>query len=136
MSNKATLLLAIVAVILGISAVYFYYQYNSILNDPNRIARQEIQDLVKKVSRLILLPSGEDPVIATVNDPAALKNQPFFANAAKGDKVLIYTQARKAYLYDPVADKIVEVAPISLGNQGQAQVQQSTTATSTSGNKK
>ena len=31
-----------------------------------------------------------------------------------GDKVLIYSQAGKAYLYDPVINKLLEVAPINL----------------------
>ena len=39
----------------------------------------------------------------------------FFSKAKVGDKVIIYTNARKAILYDPVAGKIVEVAPVNIG---------------------
>ena len=46
-------------------------------------------------------------------NPDLLKNQAFFANAQKGDIVLIYANAKKAILYDPVGNKIVDTAPIS-----------------------
>ena len=63
----------------------------------------------------MILPTGETPTIATVTDLAPLKNQPFFANARVGYKVIIYTNAKRAILYDPVSDKIVETAPLNLG---------------------
>ena len=61
----------------------------------------------------ILLPTGEVPAIAQVADLAPLKDQLFFKNAQKGDIVLMYMQARKAILYDPGANLIIEVAPIT-----------------------
>jgi len=70
--------------------------------------------LIAKIGELIVLPQGENPTVATVIDPELLRNQPFFANAKKGDRVLIYPIARKAILYDPVSNKIVEVAPIDV----------------------
>ena len=70
--------------------------------------------LISKLKELIILPEDEKPTIATVSDPEQLKNQAFFVKAKKGDKVIIYAKARKAILYDPEANKIVEVAPINL----------------------
>ncbi len=72
-----------------------------------------VTSLVEEVGKLIVLPEGEEPTIATVSDPEKLKDQLFFANAKLGDKVLLYTEAKKAYLYDPVAKKLIEVAPIT-----------------------
>ena len=43
-----------------------------------------------------------------------MKGQTFFVQARNGDKVLIYSKAQEAILYDPVANKIVSVGPISL----------------------
>ncbi len=71
---------------------------------------------MEAVGRLIVLPEDEVPTIATVTDLEALQGQPFFANAKLGDKVLIFAKAGKAILYDPVEQKIVEVAPVNLGD--------------------
>ena len=79
----------------------------------NAEAAQEAADVIKAVGELIMLPEDEEPTVATVTDPTKLKDQAFFANAKTGHKVLIYTQARKAFLYDPEANKLVEVAPIT-----------------------
>ena len=75
----------------------------------------EVDDLVAQISKFLVLPTDEKPTVATVSDPSVLKDQPFFTLAKKGYKVLIYTNAKKAILYDPVSKKIVEVAPINLG---------------------
>ncbi len=96
-------------------AVYCAKQFDELKENPQKFVQEEIKNLIAKVGKLVVLPEGEQPTIATVNDPEALKNQPFFANAKKGDKVLIYTNAKKAILYDPVNNKIVEIAPISIG---------------------
>lgn len=70
-------------------------------------------DVVQRVSHHILLPSGEQPTVATVTDASKVRNQAFFAEAATGDKVLIYAQAKKAYLYRPSIDRVIEVAPLA-----------------------
>lgn len=111
------------------AAVYFFSQLNQLKEDPQKTAQKEAQTLVAKVGKLIVLPEGEEPTVATVTDPNLLKDQPFFANAKKGDKVLIYTNARKAILYDPENNKIVEVAPVSIGpNQAPIPASQTTTS--------
>ncbi len=76
---------------------------------PQTIADMQSQDLVTKVGRHMLLPD-EIPLIQTVTDVASFKNQPFFAHAKDGDKVLVFSQ--RAILYDPVADKIIEVGAV------------------------
>jgi len=105
----------LLVLILGGSTYYFYDQFTKLKQDPQRIARQETQALIARVSQLIVLPEDEEPTVATVSDPERLKDQPFFAKAKVGDKVLIYTNAKKAILYDPVNNKIVEVAPVNIG---------------------
>ena len=66
------------------------------------------------VSKLMVLPTDETPTMATVSDPEKLKNQAFFVNAKVGDKVLIYTKARKAILFSPSQNKIIEVSPLNV----------------------
>ncbi|HVU06834.1 MAG TPA: hypothetical protein VHE10_03565 [Candidatus Paceibacterota bacterium] len=84
------------------------------LENPNLVADAEIKGLVSKIGRYIVLPADETPTLATVSDPARLKDQPFFANAVVGDKVLIYTNSRKAILWRPSLDKIIEVSPLNV----------------------
>lgn len=78
------------------------------------ITKSEAQMLVATVGRLIALPTDEEPTIATVTELAPLSNQPFFTHAKVGDRVLIYVKNRRAILYDPLKDKILEVGPFSL----------------------
>lgn len=74
-------------------------------NDPNGI--------IAKVGNLMLLPTGEIPTIAKVENLAPLKGEAFFANAKIGDYVLIYTIAKKAILYRPSENRIIEVGPVT-----------------------
>lgn len=74
----------------------------------------EVAVLVDKVGKLIVLPENEQPTIATVTDLEKLKNQSFFAHAKIGDKVLIFSASKKAILYRPLDNKIIEVAPLNI----------------------
>ena len=114
-SGLTTLLIILLVIATG-AAVFFYRELAVVRQDPERVAQQETQALVDRVSQLIVLPEGEEPTIATVKDPEALRGQAFFAKAKVGDKALIYTTAKKAILYDPVANKILEVAPLIIGS--------------------
>lgn len=111
-----SLILLALVVVSGAAAAYFYNQWNALKTNPQVGAQQEAEALIERVSKLIVLPEDETPTIATVTDPEVLREQAFFVRAKAGDKVLIYTNARKAILYDPAANKIVEVAPINIGN--------------------
>ncbi len=113
--KKLVLILALLVVVLGGTTFYFYK--NSKLSQPNQSPaadQAETKALVEKVGRLIVLPEGEVPTVATITDPGALKNQAFFVDAKQGYKVLIFNVAKKAILYDPVANKIVNVAPLNI----------------------
>ncbi|MEK7203660.1 MAG: hypothetical protein AAB627_01110 [Patescibacteria group bacterium] len=116
------LLMAAVLVAAGF-AVYFWNESVALKENPQKVAQDETRKLINSVSKLIILPEGETPTIATVTDPERLKDQPFFAKAQTGDKVLIYTNARKAILYSLIQHKIVEVAPINIGNPQTAPAQ-------------
>lgn len=120
-NNKKILYGAIgVVVVITIAiSVYFYFQYQSLqskLQNPNTALGEVNRQLLEKVGKLIELPTGEDPTIATINDIEKLKNQPFFARAKNGDKLIVYNNARKAYLYDPTTEKLVDVAPVNINN--------------------
>ena len=112
-------LLSIIIIIAAIGVcLYFYVQYQKAQDSLKSQAPQTItqaQALIAKVGLLMELPKNEEPQIATVTDITKLKNQSFFTNAKDGDKVLIYTKSQLAVLYDPYANKIVTVGPISIG---------------------
>ncbi|MDO8604007.1 MAG: hypothetical protein Q7K40_01175 [bacterium] len=124
MNNKKYILPVLVLLLIGATstAVFFYQKAAALKKDPQAAVTQEIEALVATVGKLIILPTGETPTIATVSDPAKLKDQPFFAKAKSGDKVLIYQKAAKAYLYDVVNNKILEVAPLSLGESQRSSI--------------
>lgn len=110
----------IIIIIALIPSFYFYNQYQSLqkkLSNPNISAAEETQKLIEKLGKLIELPTDEVPQVATVSDPEKLKDQAFFARAKAGDKVLFYTNAKRAILYDPVANKIIDVAPVNISTQ-------------------
>lgn len=116
----------LVVLVLIAAGVFFAMQYQKVqlLNkqvsdlkaNPQKATEDQTKDLINKVGALIVLPKDEQPTVATVTDLAALKDQPFFANAEVGDKVLIYTNAKKAILYSEKLNKIKEVAPVNIGN--------------------
>lgn len=109
--------LLLLVVVLSATSIYFYQKYHRISLDSLASTQAETRALVEEVGKLMYLPADEVPTIATVSEPQKLANQAFFIDAKKGDKVLIYATAKKAILYDPVAKKIVNVAPINLGTQ-------------------
>lgn len=100
-----------------VPGIYYYHQYRKaqdLLKNPSKVSQSEVDSLLKSVSKLIHLPTGESPTVATVSDINKLKSQSFFKNAKNGDKVLIYTKAQKAIIYRPSENKIIDVAPINL----------------------
>ena len=110
----ASLLLLLVLIL--VPSWYFYSQYQKALKSNPTVKTLDEQksnkELIDKVGKLMILPTGETPTVATVSDLAKLKNNPFFAQAKQGDKVLIYLKAKKAILYDPLINKIIDVGPI------------------------
>jgi len=121
-SQRVLIGILVIGILVSLGATYYFYnQLNKLRLNPQEAAQEEARALVAKVGKLIVLPEDENPTVATVADPEALRSQPFFAKAEKGDKVLIYTNARKAILYNPENNKIVEVAPINIGPGAQTQ---------------
>ncbi|MBI2589167.1 hypothetical protein HYW35_03115 [Candidatus Saccharibacteria bacterium] len=120
-------LVIIALVVLSGFLVYKYvHSQNEVkrLSNPQESAREETRQLTAKVGRLVEIPTNETPTIATVSDVSKLKDQPFYAKAQNGDKVLIFSQARRAFLYRPSTDKVIELAPINIGNNASANQQQ------------
>lgn len=133
-SKSGALVLKLMMVVLMIggwgAGAYFYSQNQGLSSqveelktNPRAVVEEETQELVDKVSKLVALPEGENPVLATVTDKERLGDLPFFERAENGDKVLIYPQARRIYLYDPETDKVLEAAPLNIGGAALAEAE-------------
>ena len=114
------LLLLLILSLAALGVVYSQYQktqneLSKIKNDPQAVRVEETKKLLEQVSRVMVLPSSEIPTVATITDISKLKNQPFFAKAQNGDKLLIYTDAKRAILFRPSTNKVIDVAPVNIG---------------------
>jgi uncharacterized protein YoxC len=107
-----SVVLVVIALALAALTFYFFRQYQNIKKNPNQVAQAEIDAVVANVSKIIDLPKDETPTLATVQDKDKLKDQPFFAQAQNGDKILIYTKSKKAIIYRPKDNILVNVGPI------------------------
>ena len=119
-------LVAIFGIILGLAAVGAAWSFAgkdiAISSPSNRAAginqeetQKEIERLIKKVRKHILLPENEEPIVATVVDADALaREQPFYHNIRNGDKLLIYQNALRALIYSPERDILVNVGPVQI----------------------
>lgn len=124
-------LMVLVLILLGSTATaayYFYNQYRKLSSDPQFANKEELSLILGKLSKYMVMPSGEVPSLATVTDKEKLKEQPFFSKSENGDKVLIFTKARKAILYRPSVNKIIDVAPITIGGETSSAAPQPTVA--------
>lgn len=106
----------VLVVLVGGGFFYFRAQQAKTPQNQEKAAQDQVKKVVAEVGKLMNLPTGEDPTVATVTDITKLKDQPFFQKAKNGDQVLIYANAKKAILYDPNTKKIVDVAPINIGS--------------------
>lgn len=119
------LLFIILAMVMVGALGYGAYRFMQLSSEISRLkaspqaaqdaAKSEIKKLVEQVSKLIAVPQDEAPTVATVSDSEKLKVNPFFSDAKNGDKVLIFTGAKKAILYRPDENKIIEVGPLTIG---------------------
>lgn len=126
--SRVTFIVIIIIALLGIYGSWHYYQkYKSATVDPNIEAQKVTAEMVSSLGKLMELPQGETPTVATISDKSKLVGQSFFVNAENGDILFAYTTAMKAILYRPSTNKIINVAPITI-NQPQS-IAPATTAT-------
>lgn len=119
-SAISTVLALVVGVVIGVGGLWAYNQYMPKSNAApvSQVDQAKIKDLISKVGKLVMLPTNEEPVIATINDASALtKEQVFYKGSINGDVVLVYQKAAKAIVYSPSRDIIVNVGPVVLQDQ-------------------
>ena len=105
--------LAISLVVLGVSGIiigllFAMHYHRSIGSTPSILSTVE-----SAVSKHYLLPTDEEPALATVTDMRKLST-PLFKQAHDGDKILIYQKNEIAIVYRPSIDRVVAVGPVSI----------------------
>ena len=117
--NKKVLQFVVLALLLiSLAGNYFLYQQNKKLaTNPQAAVQEQIQQVVDRVSKLMVLPADETPTIVTIANTNEIKNQPFFANTKPGDQVLMYPNAQRVVIYRPSDNRIIEVGFINIGAQ-------------------
>lgn len=116
-TNKKKLLnyifLLVFLVLLGLSG--YLYRQLSIEKKTNNSTEsiKEAEMLKAKVGKLAILPD-EMPVVGTINDKDKFKDQPFFAKAENGDKILIFSESKKAFIYREKDNLIINSGPIAV----------------------
>jgi len=118
--------LILLALIGSVAALgYFYYQTRqevrrlSSIAGFDELAKREVEQVVEALGKLAVLPD-EEPIVATVTDKdALLKQSDFYKNAENGDRIIVYPNAKVAYIYSPTINKIVNVGPFTVDNDQQ-----------------
>jgi len=116
------IIVVLVMLVLIGTAYYFFSQYKKtqlLLNNPTLAAKEEVKKITDQLSKLMELPAKEEPIVVTVLDKKKLTGQDFFKRAENGDKVIVYSVSKKAILFRPSINKIIEVAPLNLGDTNQ-----------------
>lgn len=75
---------------------------------------KELATVKANVSKLMLLPTNEEPTLAIVQDKTKLTDKFLLAKAQNGDQILVYTSNGFAVIYRPSINKIVAVTPVTV----------------------
>lgn len=120
--KKIITYVVILLVLAGAGLSYYFYnrtqhfkkQIEDLLKNPQQLAAEETKKTVAEVGSIVALPADETPTVAVVNDPEKLKSNAFLSQAKAGDKLLIYTTAKRLYLYRPSEKRLVDATTINI----------------------
>jgi hypothetical protein len=113
-NNYIKIIVIIIAVITVACFLSLYKKKSSQSFKPDSSSSVELDTIISEVGKLTVLPVGEKPDMITISDPDALRGQVFFDGSQKGDKVLVYKKAKRAYLYSPSSKRIINIAPLTI----------------------
>jgi len=135
-------LLLTLIVLTGLGGLYLYDSYmqlqekytvaqetlNAASNEQIGKTAEEIAALTEKIKQHMLLPD-EEPVVATIDNADALKeDNEFYANTQNDDVVFIYQKALKALIYRESEDILINVGPVYVDPQATQQTAEETIA--------
>lgn len=121
LSTKTGIIVGIFFLLVFVGGGYYLYlQYQNtqkMLQAPQESIKAEVAEVVAIVGKLIVLPSDDEPTLALVSDKTKLQTQAFFAGVQNGDMLLIYPKTKKAFVYRPSIQKLVDVVSVNIGEQ-------------------
>jgi hypothetical protein len=103
--HTKTLIVLIVVFVTVFVGIYWQQQRQ------DSSAKRQMKDVVAEVSKHIILPTDEEPTLVTVEDKTKVTDV-FLKQAENGDKILLYPNAKKVYLYRPGISRLVDVGPL------------------------
>jgi len=88
-------------------------KYDDLIEHPEQLAKSEAELYLEKVKAIEKdVPKDEVPEVQTVLDITQLKDQEFFKDAANGDKILVFKDAKIAIIYRSSENKIIKTGPL------------------------
>lgn len=84
---------------------------------PAENAQEQTNATIASVRSLVLTPD-ETPTVATIQNKETLVDQPFFKQAENGDKVLYFATAKKAILYRPSVNRVIDMSSVEVAPSG------------------
>lgn len=117
------IVVAIVFVVVAIAAIFFAGQFFATQSNSKTADDATKDRILGKVESLYMVPEGT-PTIALVQNKSQLNGQAFYSNVENGDYLVVYDQAKLALIYREAVNKLINVAPIAVGNPLQSTAQQ------------
>lgn len=127
-----TVLVLIVLLGLAAGSAYLYTQYEatqekveqlSTVQGQEELNKTQTEQLLGEMRQMILLPTDEDPAVATIIDINQLNSNEFYKDAQNGDRVIVYSNAKKAYIYRPDTKMVINVGSFQVDETQQKPVQ-------------
>ncbi len=126
----STIIIVLLLLALAGGGYYFYNKYSETKQEVEKLStvqgqqelnKTQINQLLGEMRSIIVLPSGEDPVVATITDVTKLNKNEFYKDAKNGDRVVVFANAEKAYIYRPDTKTIVNVGAFKIDKTKQQQ---------------
>lgn len=130
MKTKKILSILILIIILLLAFAIFKKFYNpkdELGKKTEQLSDKQTTAIVKKISKLIVVPADEKPMIVPIsNADELIAEQRFYIGSEDGDYVIVYPNAKKAIIYRESENKLINVGPVII-DQPATTTQQSTT---------
>ncbi len=85
--------------------------YKNEMANKNKAQAKEEQQTIDKIAKLLRLPN-ETPIFTTVYNEKDFENNNLFRVVKKGDKILLFINAKQAIIYRPSTNQVIEVLPV------------------------